>query len=108
VIQENIASVFVTVPSEEIAASIGAKLVDKRLAACANFFPCRSTYRWKGKIENDDEWVLLLKIRSSDFHLVAESIRSMHPDELPGIIKEEIADGHQPYLDWIEESTKRA
>jgi uncharacterized protein involved in tolerance to divalent cations len=39
---------------------------------------------------------------------VAESIRSMHPDEIPCIIKEDIADGYQPYLDWIEESTKRA
>ncbi|MDD1743029.1 MAG: divalent-cation tolerance protein CutA [Methanomassiliicoccales archaeon] len=101
------ATVFITVPDEETAASIGTNLVSKRLAACANFFPCRSIYRWKGKIENESEFVLLLKIRTSDFHLVTESILALHPDEIPCIIMEEIAAGHQPYLDWIRDSTVR-
>jgi periplasmic divalent cation tolerance protein len=101
------AAVFVTVPSEELAASIGADLIEKRLAACANFFPCRSIFRWKGTVERSNECILLLKIRSSDFQLVTESILSMHPDEVPCIIKEEISDGHQPYLDWLIKSTER-
>jgi len=101
------ATVFVTVPSEEIAALIGADLVGKRLAACANFFPCRSVYRWKGRIENGSECILLLKIRFSDFQWVAESIRALHPDETPCIIMEDITAGYQPYLDWLLESTER-
>ena len=100
-------TVFVTVPNEEVAASIGDDLVEKRLAACANFFPCRSIYRWKGRIERGDEWILLLKIRSSDFHLVTESILSLHPDEMPCIVMKEIDDGYQPYMDWLKESTER-
>jgi periplasmic divalent cation tolerance protein len=102
------ATVFVTVPSEELAASIGADLVEKKMAACANFFPCRSIYRWKGMIENDDEWILLLKIRSSDFHLVAESIVSMHPYDVPCIVKEEFIEGYPPCFDWLKESTERS
>jgi periplasmic divalent cation tolerance protein len=101
------ASVFVTVPSEELAESIGASLVEKRLAACANFFPCRSIFRWRGKIEKGNECILLLKIRSSDFHLVIESIKSLHPDEVPCIVKEEISEGYHPYLVWLMESTER-
>lgn len=101
------ATVFVTVPSEEIAALIGADLVEKRLAACANSFPCRSIYRWKGRIENGRECILLLKIRSTDFQLVVESIRALHPDEVPCIIMEDIVAGYQPYLDWLMESTER-
>ena len=101
-------TVFVTVPNEEMAATIGADLVEKRLAACANFFPCRSIYRWKGEVVRDDECVLLLKIRTSDFRSVSESILSLHPDEVPCIAREDLADGHQPYLDWLKESTERA
>jgi periplasmic divalent cation tolerance protein len=101
------ATVFVTVPSEELAESIGANLIEKRLAACANFFPCRSVYRWKGTIERGSECILLLKIRSSDFHLITESILQMHPDEVPCIVKEEITEGHQPYLEWLVQSTER-
>ena len=58
-------------------------------------------------MENDDEWILLLKIRSSDFHLVVESIVSMHPDDVPCIVKEELTEGYPPYLDWLKESTER-
>jgi len=101
------ATVFVTVPSEERAASIGNDLVERRLAACANIVPCRSVYRWKDEIERVNECILLLKIRSSDFQMVTESILSLHPDEVPCIIKEEIAEGYNPYLDWLRESTER-
>ena len=103
-----LATVFVTVPSEELAASIGTRLVDNRLAACANYFPCRSVYRWKGGIEQGGEFILLLKIRSSDFRSVTEAIVSMHPDEVPCIVMEELTDGYRPYLDWIVDSTERA
>ncbi len=101
------ATVFVTVPSEEMAESIGTDLVEKRLAACANFFPCRSVYRWKGEVEKVNECILLLKIRSSDFRLVTESILSLHPDDVPCIVKEDLTEGYRPYLDWLKESTER-
>jgi periplasmic divalent cation tolerance protein len=101
------ATVFVTVPSEATAESIGKYLVENRMAACANFFPCRSIYRWKGQIEGGSEFVLLLKIRSSDFRKVTEAILSMHPDEVPCIVMEEIGEGYRPYLDWLRELTER-
>ncbi len=101
------ATVFVTTTTEESAASIGAEMVRKRLAACASFFPCRSIYRWKGEIERGEEYILLLKIRTSDFSLVSESIVAMHPDDVPCIVMEEFIDGYRPYLDWLKESTTR-
>jgi len=101
------AIVFITVRNEDIALRIASDLVGKRLAACANFFPNRSFYRWKGRVETADERILLLKIGSSDFALVPKEILAMHPDEVPCIVKREIDAGHQAYLDWIKESTER-
>jgi len=65
------ATVFITVPNEATAVRIANDLVGKRFAACANFFPNRSIYRWKGRVETADEYILLLKIWSSDFALVS-------------------------------------
>lgn len=43
-------AILVTVPNEEMAVRIEVDLVEKRLAACANFCPNRSIYRWNGKM----------------------------------------------------------
>jgi periplasmic divalent cation tolerance protein len=41
---------------------LATQLVEKRLAACVNVIPrIHSVYRWQGKIENDDEQLLLIK-----------------------------------------------
>src|SRR3954463_15994005 len=41
---------------------IAKALVEERLAACANIFPsiC-SIYRWEGKVESAEEWLLFIK-----------------------------------------------
>jgi periplasmic divalent cation tolerance protein len=102
------ASVLVTVPDLKIAETIAFNLIDKGLAACANYFPTRSIYRWKEKIEMNEEMIMILKIRASDFELVSKEIVRLHPYEVPCIVKYEISDGFQPYLDWVKESTNRS
>ncbi len=102
------ASVLVTVPDAGSAEKIAAALIERKLAACVNFFPSKSIYRWKGEIERSEEVVLILKIRSSDFELVTNEIISMHPYEVPCIVKYDISDGYRQYLDWIRESTDRS
>lgn len=44
-------TVFVTVPDEGTAERIAEDSITKWLAACANFFPTRSMYSWKGNFE---------------------------------------------------------
>jgi periplasmic divalent cation tolerance protein len=101
------ASVFVTVPDMKTAESMASNLIEKRFAACSNFFSTSSIFRWKGKVERNEEVVMILKIRSGDFELVKKEILRMHPYEVPCIVKYEISEGFQPYLDWIKESTDR-
>lgn len=102
------ASVLVTTPDLETAENIASALIGKRLAACANYFPTRSIYRWKEEVERAEEFVMVLKIRTDDFELVSKEITKLHPYEVPCIVKYEISDGNQPYLDWIRESTGRS
>jgi periplasmic divalent cation tolerance protein len=62
-------------------------LLEKRLIACANFFPIESSCWWKGKIENSEEVVTLLKTRKENWEKVKSEIKKIHPYETPCIMK---------------------
>jgi len=75
---------FVTAPTGA-AADIARALVEERLAACVNRFPCRSTYRWNGEIHGDDEEILLAKTVADACPELAQRVRELHPYETPCI-----------------------
>ncbi len=102
------ATVLVTVPDLKTAESIAGELIIRKLVACANYFPTRSIYCWKGGTERSEEFILLLKIRSSDFEEIISAVTKMHPYEVPCIVRYDISAGFTPYLDWIRESTDRS
>jgi len=93
--------------SREEARRIARTLVERRLAACVNIIPgIESVYRWHEKIEQADEWLLLIKTTSSAFAHVQAAIKELHSYELPECICLEIEDGSPEYLKWIGESVK--
>ncbi|PYX36734.1 MAG: divalent-cation tolerance protein CutA, partial [Acidobacteria bacterium] len=54
--------VLTTAGSQQEAQRIAHTLVDRRLAACVNIVPqVRSIYRWQNKVEDAQEWLLLIK-----------------------------------------------
>jgi len=94
--------VLVTVPNAETADKLGEALVGERLAACVNVVGgVRSTYRWKGAVERDDELLCLCKTTRAGFERLRARVVELHPYELPEVIALPIAAGHAPYLDWI-------
>lgn len=94
--------VLVTVPNAEVADRLAAALVGERLAACVNVLSgVRSTYRWKGAVERDDELLCLCKTTRDGFPRLRARVVELHPYELPEVIALPIAAGHAPYLDWI-------
>jgi len=98
--------VFVTAGSEEVAERIGKAVVEERLAACANIVPgVRSIYRWKGRIEDDRELLIIMKTRAALFPRLRDRIRQLHTYEVPEIICADIRDGLPDYLKWIVDST---
>jgi periplasmic divalent cation tolerance protein len=99
--------VLTTCDSREEADKISQHLVEKRLAACVNAIPqVRSTYRWQGKVEIAQEWLLLVKTTAEKFAQVRDAIRVLHSYELPECIAISIEDGSAAYFQWIEESVK--
>jgi|SRR5437588_5905723 len=94
--------VLTTAGSQDEARKIARSLVGERLAACVNIVPqIESIYRWEGKIENAQEWLLAIKTTASSFNRVRAAISELHSYELPECISLSIADGSPAYLDWI-------
>ena len=45
-----------------------------------------STYRWKGKVESANEFLLLIKTTKKRFAAVRDAVRELHSYEVPEII----------------------
>ena len=95
--------VFCTAPQGE-AESLAKTLVEERLAACVNISPVRSCYIWEGKLNLDEETLLIIKAKKSRFEPLKNRILMLHSYAIPEIIALPIIAGHQPYLDWISQS----
>ena len=91
-----------TCPDAACAERIARALVEEGLAACVNILPpMRSFYRWKGKIEDSTELLLVIKSSTMRFPAIQNRIQALHPYELPEIIAVPIADGLPEYLAWL-------
>ena len=98
--------VLTTAGSQEEARKIGHALVEHRLAACVNILPqVGSIYRWQGKIETAEEWLLLIKTQAELFDRVCDAVKELHSYDLPECVMLEVTAGSQEYLDWIAENT---
>ena len=96
-------SVLTTLPGQQQAEQLAAAIIELRLGACAQTFgPLRSTYRWEGKIETADEWLLLIKTRRDAYPALEQAIRSRHPYQTPQIVALPIVAGLDAYLQWID------
>jgi periplasmic divalent cation tolerance protein len=94
--------VLSTAGSEDEARKIAHHLVEHHLAACVNLVPqIESIYRWQGKIESSQEWLLVIKTTAEKFPAVRDAIRELHSYELPECIAISVEDGSADYLEWI-------
>ena len=89
--------------SEEQAHKLARHLVDLRVAACVNILPgARSVYRWKGQVENAEEWLLVIKSRRDLFNALREALVKLHSYEAPEVIALPVVDGSAEYLAWLD------
>ena len=93
---------YVTAGSREEALSIGRRVVQERLAACANVLDgMTSVYWWQGALQQAGEAVLILKTRAELVERLTARIRELHSYECPCVVALPIAAGNPDYLDWI-------
>lgn len=98
--------VYITVPNKEIATKLSSSLVSNKLAACVNQVPgVVSTYMWEGKVETDDEILLIVKTRQSLLDPLTVHVKANHPYTVPEVIALPILGGSESYVKWVAENT---
>jgi len=97
--------VLTTTSSLEESKKIAREVVDRRLAACVNIVPkIESVYRWEGKVEEAQEYLLLIKTTAEAFPRLREAIQRLHSYEVPECITLAVEEGSESYLNWIDDS----
>lgn len=100
--------IVTTVESKEGARKITKKLLEKRLAACVQILgPITSTYWWRGKIEEAEEWLCLIKSKTDLYEEIERAIHELHTYETPEVLALPVVTGSKTYLDWLRETLKR-
>ena len=80
-------------------------LVEERLVACGNIMAVRSLYRWKGNLEADEEALIIFKTTIGAWPRLKARVPELHPYEVPELLLLSVADGLDPYLQWVAENT---
>ena len=95
--------VLMTAGSQEEAGQIAESLVAETLAACVNIVPgVTSVYRWQGRVERDQEWLLVAKSHSDVLDSLVQRVQELHSYDVPEIIALPLTGGSEAYLRWID------
>ena len=100
--------VYITTGNIKEAEKISDKLIKDKLAACANMIPkVKSVFSWKGKIEEANEQLLIVKTKLLLFRRLVKAVKKLHSYEVPEIIALPIIEGNEAYFNWIKGAVKR-
>jgi periplasmic divalent cation tolerance protein len=92
-----------TVGSEEDAARIARHLVETKAAACVSIVaPVRSFYVWKGELQDEKEWLLLVKTARPAEEL-RDALRAVHPYEVAEFLAFPASFADEAYARWVAE-----
>jgi periplasmic divalent cation tolerance protein len=98
--KSSMALVRTTVGSREAADHLARLLVNAGLAACVHVQEMRSVYRWQGKVEETDEWMVEARALETRVVAVRDAMLADHPYQVP-LVEVLTATGiPKEYLEW--------
>lgn len=99
--------VNVTTDNMENAWIISNKLVSEKLAACCSVVQnVLSFYQWQGKVQERDEYLIVIKTIDSKLNELEKRIIELNCDEVPEIISFPIDKVHNNYQQWLIDTLK--
>ena len=91
-----------TVGERAEARAISEVLVGEKLCACAQVSgPVSSLYRWKGRVNDESEYLLTAKTTRLRYAALHDRLLQIHPYELPEIIATAAVEVNAAYADWV-------
>lgn len=95
--------VLSTAPSKKMGLEIAKALVTQKCAACVQVVPgLTSVYFWKGKVQQDKEFWVIIKTEQNLFSKVEKVVKKHHSYSVPQIVALPVIKGSSSYLQWME------
>ena len=90
--------------NEETAKKISEGSVENGLAACCNFWPVETIYKWENELKEGTEYIVFLKTTKKKYKELEKWISKEHPYSMAAIVAIPWEDSYEPYRKWVDES----
>ena len=102
--------VMVTCGTKTEARRIARRVVSNNLAACVNIVhsSLESVYKWKGKVEEAREYLLLMKTTAKRLAELEREVGRLHSYDVPEFIAFKVTEGSAGYLAWLRGSVAKS
>ena len=95
---------FLTCADKKEANKIIKLLLNKKLVACAKKMPVSSSFLWKGKIDSDNEALVMMESIESKFDEIEKEVRKHHSYDTFVLVSLPVTKASRGVIDWIKES----
>ena len=93
--------VYTTCGSEEEAKSLCKILIESKFAACIDYWPVSSVYRWEGQVVKMSHMMLMVTTLEKHLADVEDLISKNHSYSVPLIAGVDIRRINRPYKEWM-------
>ncbi len=101
-------NVITTIDRKDLLEEIGRALLERKLVACLQIIgPIKSVYWWKGRLEESQEWIGIMKTKRDLYDAVEKAIRERHPYEVPEIMAVQADLVLPEYRQWVLSETSK-
>lgn len=97
-----VTAVVTTAPNADVAEMLATRLVEERLAACANVIPgITSIFRWDGELQREGEVLVVFKTTAAAVDALSERLSELHPYDVPEVLALPVPQGSDRYVAWV-------
>jgi periplasmic divalent cation tolerance protein len=94
--------VYATAGDAAEAKRIARRVVEERLAACANVIErVSSVYWWQGEVHEAGEAAIVLKSTGERVDALIARIKALHSYDCPAVVAIPVAAGFPGFLEWV-------
>jgi periplasmic divalent cation tolerance protein len=85
------------------AKGLGELIIEKKIAACVDFWPISSYYNWEGSLKSVSQVMLLVTTFEAKLEDVNQIISEHHSYSVPLIAGVDVRRINHPYKEWMME-----
>jgi periplasmic divalent cation tolerance protein len=93
---------LVTAEGREEAERLANIIIGAGLSPCVNILPsCLSIYQWRGRLNRDEEALMVIKMKSDEFGELVDLVEKNHSYDVPEIVSLDLAGVSEKYAAFL-------